>query len=319
MRTQLTGLGIVALLILFLISTSFYTITSGTVGVLATFGKFDVEVKQPGIHFKLPIVQTIRTFDIKLQTVNYQGVKEDESDEGVIDKTQIEVLDQKNLPIGIDLSVQFIPIPDQANVILEKYGVNYFDKLINPMVRDIVRNVVGKYGAESIADQRGEIGEQIRAELGTSFDRIPFTLNNAALRNIRLPDIVLKKIKEVQLAKQEEARLTMVEKQARREQEIKTIQANTRLIETTTRAKADAEKQRIEADARAYKIMAEAKAEAEANLLIAASITSELIAYRGIDKWRGFYPQTLVGDAGTGLILNLPNTGAPGEATPQNK
>ncbi len=300
------ALGIIALLFLGLVMSAFYTIQSGTVGVLATFGKYREEEMPPGLHVKIPLVQQVKVFDVKLQTVTYKGHKDLPDMEGVYRKPAIQVLDNKNLPIGIELSVQFTPMADRASEILERYGENYFDKLINPVVRDIVRDVIGKYQAEEIADKRSQIGEEIKVRLAKRFERLPFTLNDVALRDIQLPQVVLKKIEEVQLAKQEEQRLAMVEKQARKEQEIKTIQANTRLIEITTQAKADAEKKRIGADARAYQIKAEAEAVAAANKLIAASLTPELISYKHIEKWDGRYPQTLLSGQESSVLLSLP-------------
>jgi len=142
--------------------------------------------------------------------------------------------------------------------------------------------------------------------LGEKFKELPFLLHDVALRNIKLPRIVLKKIEEVQLAKQEEQRLAMVEKQAEKNQKIKTIEANTKLIEVTTQAKAEAEKKRIGADAKAYQIMKEAEAIAKANRLVANSITDKLIRYKAVEKWNGGYPSTLMQGEGKGLMLQLP-------------
>ncbi len=306
---KLVLLAVLLIIVVVLSSSSYYTIRSGTVGVLATFGEFSDDVSQPGLHFKIPLFQTVSIFDVKLQTAHYKGQRDAGELEGVISKSSIQVLDNKNLPIGIEMSVQYTPKKDQANEILEKYGRNYFEKLINPLVRNVVRDVVGEYQAEEIAVKRSVIGAEIQSRLTTSFEDLPFTLNNVALRNINLPSIVLKKIEEVQLAKQEEQRLAMVEKQARKEQEIKTIQANTKLIEVTTQAKADAEKKRIGADAKAYQIAKEAEAVAEANKLIARSISRQLIDYKAIEKWNGEYPRTLMGSEGGGVLLNLPAPG----------
>lgn len=288
---------------------SYYTIESGTVGVLVTFGKYEKEVVNAGLHFKQPLIQTVKNFDVKMNTINYLGREDRRVSEGIINKPLIEVLDSKNLPIGLELSVQFTPIAEQANHILEHYGENYFEKLINPFVRNVVRNVVGKYQAEEIAMKRAEIEAALQVQLGKEFESTPFKLNTIGLRNINLPEIILSKIKEVQLAKQEEQRLAMVEEQAKKNQQIKTIEANTKLIEVTTQARAEGERKRIQADAVAYQIAAEAKANAEANKLIAASLTRELIDYRSIDRWNGAYPQTLLGGNSTGgMILSLPNT-----------
>lgn len=307
----LIGIGVLVFVLYFASSSvisAMYTIQSGTVGVLVTFGKFSEDIKQPGLHFKFPFIQNVKIFDMKMQTANYLGRESAQEDDGVTNRQQIEVLDSKSLPIGIELSVQYTPVTSKAGFILERYGRNYFEKLVNPLIRNIVRDVIGKYQAEDIAVKRSEIGVELRMQLTKEFENLPFELNNVSLRNINLPPVILKKIEEVQLAKQEEQRLTMIEQQAKKNQEIKTIEANTRLIEVTTQAKADADKKRIEADARAYQITAEADATAKANQLIAASITAELINYRSIDKWSGHYPQMLItGGEHSGLILSLPS------------
>ncbi|BCX81654.1 hypothetical protein MIT9_P1232 [Methylomarinovum caldicuralii] len=300
------GLLIPSLVIVALAFMTVYTIESGTVGVLSTFGKYDPEEKEPGLHFKLPLVQRVHVFDVRLQTVNYKSVKDQPDKGGVVNKPAIEVLDNKNLPIGVELTVQFTPMASEAAEILTRYGDNYFEKLINPIVRDVVRDVIGKYQAEKIAADRAVIAREIRAVLGEKFKALPFQLQDVALRNIRLPQIVLKKVEEVQLAKQEEQRLEMVEKQAEKNQRIKTIEANTKLIEVTTQAKAEAERQRIEADAKAYQIMKEAEAVAKANQLVAASITDRLIRYKAVEKWNGTYPSTLMQGEGKGLMFQLP-------------
>ena len=316
-------LGGLLLLLTALFYYSFYTIESGTVGVLVTFGKYEKEVVGAGLHFKQPLIQTVKNFDVKMNTINYLGREDRRVSEGIINKPLIEVLDSKNLPIGLELSVQFTPLAEQANQILEQYGENYFEKLINPFVRNVVRNVVGKYQAEEIAMQRAEIETALQIQLSKEFENTPFKLNTIGLRNINLPEIILNKIKEVQLAKQEEQRLAMVEEQAKKNQQIKTIEANTKLIEVTTQARAEGERKRIQADAVAYQITTEAKANAEANKLIATSLTRELIDYRSIERWNGAYPQTLLGGNSTGgMILSLPNTApvaAKSETLPQDR
>jgi len=304
----LKTLSVVAVLIIIVIAllNSTYTIETGTVGVLSTFGKYQEESIQPGLHLKVPMIQKIHILDTKMQSANYIGRQDQPDKRGVINKPHIAVLDNKNLPIGIDLTVMYTPKSDQASNILGKYGINYFDKLINPNIRDVVRDVVGKYPAEQIAADRTKISGELKALVGHKFDKMPFNLNEVSLRNIQLPQIVLKKVEEVQIAKQEEQKLAMVEKQAEKQQRIKTIEANTKLIEVTTKARAEAEKQKIAADAKAYKLRIEAEAIAKANTDIAKSITAELIRYKTVEKWTGTYPKLLMQGADNPAILQLP-------------
>jgi len=285
---------------------SFYTIESGTVGVLSTMGRYNPEPVLPGLHFKIPVIQKIKIFDVKMHAANYKTNKDLPDSSGVFNKPLIRVLDTKNLPIGIELTIQFTPNKAEAPKILTVYGDYYFEKLINPIARDIIRDVIGKYQAEEIARDRSKINGEIVARLKDKFKTLPFELNEVLLRDIKLPDVVMNKIKEVQIAKQEEQKLAMIEKQAEKKQRIKTIEANTRLIEVTTNAKAEAEKKRIAADAKAYQIAMEANATARANKLIASSLTPELIRYEWTKQWKGVVPSTFLGsESDKNILLNI--------------
>jgi len=299
-------LGVIVAAIILLTASGVYTIQSGFVGILSTFGEYAKEPKDPGLHFKIPIVQEVKYIDVKLQTANYQGNKIREHD-GVIYQPRIVVLDSKNLNIGIDLTVQFEPHASEGKSILANYGVNYFTKLIDPIIRDTVRDVVSNFQAEDIARQRSHIADALNQAMRQNFKGLPFKLVAVQLRDIDLPKIVREKIEEVQLAKQEEQRLMMIEKQAEKQQHIKTIEANTLMIEIVTKAKADAQEKRLEAEAEAFQIKVQSEAQAEANKLILNSLDDKglVIQYKAVQKWDGSYPQTLVGDK-TGIILQLP-------------
>jgi len=300
--------GAIVVLFLIIASLGIYTIESGKIGVLTTFGEYSDVPKEAGIHFKIPLIQTVKVMDVKMQTAHYQNETSLHKNDGVISQPRIIVLDSKNLNIGIDATVQFLPDPKQAKIILSRYGLNYFDKLIGPIIRDTIREVVSQYQAEDIARERSLIATHLNNAMRENFTGLPFILQAVQLRNIDLPKIVRDKIEEVQLAKQEEQRLIMIEKQVEKQQGIKTIEANTILIEITTRARADAEQKKIAADAEAYRISAQAKAQASANEMIRQSLDKEgfVIQYKAIQQWDGKYPHTMVGDK-SGLIMQLPS------------
>ena len=289
---KILGLIMAGLILILMISQGAYTIRSGKVGVLASFGKYSDTVKMPGLHFKIPILQDVSILDIKMQTAHYQEDSLKDA-EGVIYKPRIIVLDSKNLNIGMDLTVQFTPDYVRAREILALYGQNYFEKLINPIVRDVTRDVVSQYQAEEIAFKRSLISAELYNQLNDKFKDLPFVLRDMQIRTIELPKIVRTKIEEVQLAKQEEQRLSMIEKQAQKNQSIKTIQANTKLIEVTTQARAEAARRTIEAEAIA-----------NANIIIAESLSAEFLKYETIKQWNGAYPKTVAGESSS-LLLQI--------------
>src|SRR5215472_1307190 len=63
-------LGLFGLLFLLIISGSWYTIDQTQRGVLLRNGAF-IEVEQPGLHFKLPIIESVYKIDIQTHTRTY--------------------------------------------------------------------------------------------------------------------------------------------------------------------------------------------------------------------------------------------------------
>lgn len=294
---KLVLVGAVALFVLVTVLGSFYTIESGKVGVIQTFGRYQEAVSQPGLHWKRPFIDTVLEKDVKLQTANYAGSDDPDDGDGIINKPHLDVLDAKNVSYDIELSVMFTPVAEKMPEILSTYGENYFDKKINPIVRDVVRDVGGKYSVETISDHRDAINSEIRSRLVEEFKPLPFIFGDAALRKLQLPQNIMQKIVAVQEAKQEEERLKIINRQAEQNKQI-----------TITNAEAEKAKQIIAAQAEAESVLTKAKAQAEANERISASLTPLLVKQNQVDKWSGAVPTVMSGD-GTGLLFNMGDIG----------
>ncbi len=275
---------------------SFYTIDDGTVGVVSRFGEYDDKASTAGLNWKTPFIEDVTTMDVKMQTVNYKaGMQDENPNDGVQYMPSIRILDSKNLPIGLELTVQYTPDALAMPSTLRTLGYNYFDKQINPAIRDVVRDVASAYEAETIATKREEIGNKIEAELQSSFKDMPYILNNVALRNIALPATVAEKVKQVQEAKQEEQRLAMVEKQA-------LVNKRIAVIDAQKSAEVKIEKARGVAQS----IRVKSIEQAQANKRVSASLTSLLVEQNRIQQWNGAYPTTMMGQD-TGVLFNLGN------------
>jgi len=264
----------------------FTTIESGNVGVKVTLGKYDNEELPPGLHFKLPLVQSIKEVDIKVHAINYKGRRDLKDRQGVINKPAITVLDKRGLPIEVELTVQYRLLPDEVSETLQEWGENWEEKLVNPVCREVVRDVIGDYPAEIIPTKRPEIAkkieEGIRKEIAEQSEKAVQVVG-VQLRNILLPPEIQDRIKAVQIAKQEAERMKYVEEQAKREQEVKKIKAETEKIEKVIKAQAEAEKKVIQAKAEAEAKLQKAEAEAKANEMLSKSITPKVLKWRELD------------------------------------
>jgi regulator of protease activity HflC (stomatin/prohibitin superfamily) len=299
----------------FLISTigiisPFKTIESGNVGVKVTLGKYDNEELQPGLHFKLPVIQQIKEVDVKVHAINYKGNRDLKDKQGVINKPAITVLDQRGLPIEVELTVQYRLLPDEVSETLQEWGENWEEKLVNPICREVVRDVIGDYPAETIPTKRPEIAkkieEGIRREI-TEQSKKAVQVVGVQLRNILLPSEIQDRIKAVQIAKQEAERMKYVEEQAKREQEVKKIKAETEKIEKVIKAQAEAERKVIQAKAEAEARLKKAEAEAKANEMLSKSITPKVLKWRELDVQEKI-AESLKENPNVKLFLNVPQS-----------
>lgn len=284
-KIALVPIIILFIVIFIFVFSPFKTIESGNVGIKITLGKFDNEELMPGLHFKIPIIQDIKIVDVKVHTINYKGSQDRPDKEGLIEKPSINVLDERGLPVRIELTVQYRLIPDQASEMIQEWGWNWKDKLVNPTIRDVVRDVIGEYPAEKLPVKRQEIGVKIEEGIKKAIKNVSknkVQVIGVQLRDIKLPPRIAQKIEEVQIAKQEAEKMKYVEEKAKKEQEVRRIKAETEKIEKIIKAEAEAEKRVKEAEGRAKARILEAEAQAKANRLLSKSIDKKILEWKEI-------------------------------------
>ena len=270
---------IAVLLFLGILFRPWVIINEGEVGILSTTGKFSKEPLTPGMHFYVPLIQKVIIVDTKVHMITYKRNPEVGSMPdryGTIKiYPAINVLDARGLPIQVELSVSYKLDPRKAAYVLKTYGLNWEDKIINPIVRDVVRNVIGKYPAEEIPVKRNEIATKIENQIRKALDAIPdkpIIFESFQLRDIVLPENIKRQIERVQIAKQEAVRAQYEVLRAKQEAEKEAAIAQ---------GKANAIK--IEAQGKADAKLIEAKAQAKANILISKSLNNELLKLKQIE------------------------------------
>ncbi len=281
--------GIVLLLIL---AKPFVIITEGERGILSTNGKYEERALLPGLHFLIPIIQTVYLVDTKVRIINYADKVDRASTtgDGILLKPAITVLDKRGLPVSIDITVQYRLNAEVAAKTVANWGFSWEDKIIDPVARDVVRNVIGQYDAETLPIMRNAIALKIEAGIRSNINRQkngPANLESIQLREIGLPQKVKDQIERVQVAKQE------VEKA---QQDVE-------------RAKQEAFKKETEAQGTANALTIEAQAQAKANHLVGQSLTPGLLKLEQI-KVQGKFNDALKENKDAKIFLT------PGGSTP---
>jgi len=294
---------IIGLVVLMLFAKPFAIVEEGQRGILSTNGKYDPNTLLPGLHFIIPRIQEVHMVDTKVRIINYADriERSSASGEGLTVKPAITVLDKRGLPVGIELTVQYRLNASNAAQTISNWGFSWEEKIVNPVVRDVVRNVVGIYDAESLPTKRNEIAAAIDQGISKSIDGLensPANLESVQLREIILPQKVKEQIERVQLAKQQ------VEQA---QQEVEKAKQDAFKREETERGKANAIK--IAASGKAQAIEIEAKAQARANKVISQSLTTKLIQLEQI-KVQGKFNEALSKNKDAKIFLT------PGGSTP---
>lgn len=295
---------IIAIVMFLVIAKPFTIIEEGERGILSTNGKYSNQALLPGLHFIIPVIQKVYIVDTKVRIINYASSIEaggGSMSSGIGAKPAITVLDKRGLPVSIELTVQYRLNAQVAAQTISNWGFSWEDKIINPVVRDIVRNVIGKYDAELLPQMRNTIATEIETGIRESvagLENSPADLQSVQLREIVLPDKVKEQIERVQIAKQEVQRA---------EQEVQRAQQEA--LKRAAEAKGVAEKARIEAQGAADAITIEAEAKSKANVLIAKSLTPDLIKLEQI-QIQGKFNEALKENKDAKIFLT------PGGSTP---
>lgn len=268
----------VLLVLFFVLMRPFVVISSGEVGIKVTAGKYDNVPLQPGFHFFVPILQNVIVVDTRVRIINFSRTE----DMGVMGKNQgifrndaISVMDARGLSVSIELTVQYSLNPDKVPQTIATYGLSWEQKIINPVVRDVVRSVVGRYPAEELPIKRNEIAQLISSNIAEEISKLsnsPVKLDSIQLREIVLPDNIKEQIEKVQIARQESERVRYEVERAKQEAE-----------KVAALARGEAEANRVKAQGIADAILIEANAQSKANKTIADSLTVKLLELRQIE------------------------------------
>ena len=278
----------IAIIALLVIAKPFVTIQSGEVGIKSNLGKYDPTPLGAGLHFFVPFIQDVFVVDTRTRIINYTS-SEDMSAGiatksgtagGIISKNSLSVLDSRNLPVSIDITVQYRLNEATAPNTIAEWGFLWEDKIIDPRVKDVVRSVIGNYAAEELPTKRDEIAKAIDDGIRKNIEALPNSpvdLLAVQLREIILPAKVKEQIESVQIAKQEAERT-----------KYEVERANQEALKKAALAKGNADAVKIEAQGRADAAKIEADAQAYANKEVAKSLDANLLSLKQIETQAKF-------------------------------
>lgn len=180
--------GVAAVLIVLLIgANSFVSVEYGHVGLYKTFGKLNDNTLSPGIHFKVPFIQTV------IQ-VNTQVTKAE---------TDTSASSKDLQPVSTHVAVNYSVNKASAFNLMNNIGGNFDNVIINPAIQEIVKEVTAKYPAEDLITRRDLVSSEISEHLTARLAKYDLIVNDINIVNFKFSEAFNQSIEAKQVAQQQ--------------------------------------------------------------------------------------------------------------------
>jgi len=145
------GIVLVAMAVFFflIVLNPFVKIDAGERGVLLNFGAVQDDVLGEGLHFRVPIMQTVVKMDVKIQK----------------SETRSEAASKDLQDIKSLIALNYHVVPDKANWVYQNIGVSFKERIIDPNVQEAVKAVTAKYTAVQLIGEREAVSTAIKDAL----------------------------------------------------------------------------------------------------------------------------------------------------------
>ena len=231
-------------------------ISAGERGVMTTFGKPDEQVFDPGIHFRIPLAQTMHLMDVRLQKGEGEGDAASKDLQSV--HTRIAINYHLNPTQVVNVFKGIGPSTDIAA-----------DRIIIPAAQEAVKAVTARFTAEELISRRTEVRDAIGALLREKMQRHGLVLDEFAIVNFAFSRSFSEAI---------EAKVKAEQEKLKAERDLQRIEVEAKQKVASAKAEADA--------------LALQRQQVTAELLQLRKIENERDAIR---KWDGKLPQVTGG------------------------
>ena len=266
-------------LILLLILWPFYSVPTGSRGVITQFGKI-VGIEPEGLAV-LPPWQKLTLFSIRSEQADIENAA------GATSDTQ---------PVTVSLTVRYSISPDKVAEVFEKYShTGDLSSYVQTATHEIFKAVTAKYTAPDLIAQRAKVSTDIYSALAEKLAIYGAQVINIDMRNFAFQESYMRainsKVEQEQLRQAADNKLKTVESEQKQKVAI---------------AEAEAAAVRATADGEAYARLKVATAEAESLKVQSAALaqSKDVLELRRItveqtkaEKWNGQLPSSIYAGA----------------------
>ena len=283
MKKGIIGAIVAVFAIAAIVAGSWYTVDQTERGVLLRYGAV-VGTAQPGLGFKVPLMDTVEKVTVKTTTFTW-------------DKMNSYSYDQQ--PADLKISVTLRAAPEKVADLYAKFGAlqTAVNQVVSPVVNQQVKVVFGRYTAVKAIQERGQLNSAIKDAITSTLKDDPMIIiESVQLENIEFSQTYLHSIEQRMLAEVEVQKLQQNAEREKVQAQITVTQATAKANAVRAEAQANAEATRLNGEAKASNIRITGDAEAAAIEARAKALGTNpnLVTLVQAERWNGVLPTTMV-------------------------
>lgn len=153
--TKIIALPVGVIVLLAVLLTCFTVVPAGHTGVVLTFGAVEENVLDEGLHFKVPIVQSVVQMNNRTQKVETDGTAS-----------------SKDLQIiTYSVAVNYHISEESSASLYQNVGKDYGSVIIVPAIQESIKAVTAQFTAEELITKRQAVGDQIKDALSEKINQ----------------------------------------------------------------------------------------------------------------------------------------------------
>ena len=234
---------VILLIVIFLLANSLYILDQRKTAIIIQFGEVIGEQIEPGLKFKLPLIQEVRFFDKRIQTLTFK----------MSENSEVVAFDQKTMKVDAFAKYK-ITNPKQFYETM--YDDSKFRMRLESIIESGIREVIGRVKfIEILGSKRNKIRDGIIDIVNKNINGFGVDVIDVRLIRVNLPDKARKAVYERMITD--------------RQKEAKEIRAIGHQESDIIKAKSDREKAIIIAEANKNAEIIKGQGDAEAISLYA--------------------------------------------------
>ncbi len=265
---KLVLVGIILLIIIGVVaSASVQIVDSGNRGVLLHWSAVDMTIPplEEGLHFVTPFQDSVVNMEVR--TLKF------------VKSTSSASKDLQT--VSTEVTVNYRPSPNSVNTLYKEVGLDYENRVIQPAVEEVVKQVTANYNAAELITKRPQVKADIESEITTRLNVYNIITDVISITDFQFSALFAQAI---------ESKVEAEQKAQKAENDLIRIEVEARQLEA-------------QAEGLAAANIAEAKGEAEAIAIINRALAENpnYLDWLKTQAWDGKLP-LVVGEGGTPFI-----------------